>query len=492
MLHRFMLNPSKAALANGAWPTADAFAAHDQLKSRLVLSLAVLFAVLLLLAIVLGSSGGGRGAVSSDNDLFFTARPVDVVQGQLRLSGTATSGSVIRILRNGEEAGQVAAENGLWTHTIADPGYGRHRLEAQQFVANKEIKRLLLDELNRQVKVAGMEGDDITIIASPPYPRPDGTVSMTGRTGPKALVEGYIDEQKVGQTQADEEGLWRIIASARGIGEHKTRAQVVSIDGTPLGPSSDVMGYKIDPSLLLSTIAILGNTVTLAGAASVGVEIVVWVDNRQQAKFVTEDEQWQAVLDDVADGPHDMAIELAIDGVTDFERTVNQRFIVSGLKWREENERLLVSTAAVGGEAVLLVDNVEVTRKSVKRGKNPSKPNVTFTLPKPAVGKHQITILLVTPSNVRLVRHRNYWSYPDKPTVKIQRQAKQYQVSGTGYPGAQLEIRDRENVLAVLTVPEDGQWQTSIAAPEKALALQAVLQVQGLPEAQATPFTLKP
>ncbi|PZE91679.1 Ig-like domain-containing protein [Curtobacterium sp. MCBD17_008] len=54
-------------------------------------------------------------------------------------------------------------------------------------------------------------------------------------------------------------------------------------------------------------------------------------------------------------------------------------------------------------------------------------------------------------------------------------------VSGRGQPGAQVEVRDGDRVLASTTVGLDGSWSVTVAAPDRGgvLAVRAVQRVQG-------------
>lgn len=183
--------------------------------------------------VVIGLSEGehtveGRVTGASDSSTFTVDRSAPAVSidspddGDLindstpEISGAAEPNSTVEIFVDGQKVAEVTTDaNGDWSYSSDELDDGEHTVEA------------------RSTDAAGNEGTSGTVTFTLDTTPPDlavdsptdgesvtGATTVSGTAEPGAVVEVFVDGEKVGEATADEDGGWSVDLGDLGEGEH--------------------------------------------------------------------------------------------------------------------------------------------------------------------------------------------------------------------------------------------------------------------------------
>ncbi len=218
--------------ANGAWTfeLTDALAngEHTILADNGTTSAQTTFTV---------ATNGGIVTITSPTDGGFipTSTPT--------ITGTATPGQVVEIFIDGVKVGETTANaDGIWTFTPTEAlAEGEHVIEAR------------VPGNTTQIVVTVDTTAPTLTVTSPTQGAVIGTdVTVTGTSEPGAVIEIFVDGEKVGETVADENGDWSYDLTGLGEGSH-----VITVRAT------DAAGNAVEEQV----------TVTVGSATSLNYEV---------------------------------------------------------------------------------------------------------------------------------------------------------------------------------------------------------------------------
>lgn len=155
--------------------------------------------------------------------------PAGLAAGAITISGTGTPGSTIRVLVDGQPAGEaVVGPDGRWTLEV-DLASGQHTLTAEA-----------LDGAGQAVVSSEPVTVDVppaTAAAAPTLDPIDGSprvgpVALSGTGAPGARVQIVIDGQAVGEATVGPDGRWTFDANFTAAGDHTVVVNALDAVGT--------------------------------------------------------------------------------------------------------------------------------------------------------------------------------------------------------------------------------------------------------------------
>ena len=137
----------------------------------------------------------------------------------------------------------------------------------------------------------------------------DPTPTISGTAEPGAVIEIFVDGEKVDEVTAGEDGTWSYeVTEELATGEHTVEARTTNDAGTE-GSSGEItftIAEEEGAPLVITSPAegeeVEGPDVTISGTGEPGTEVTVTVGGEEQTVTVDEDGNWSVTVEGVADG----------------------------------------------------------------------------------------------------------------------------------------------------------------------------------------------
>ncbi|MFN2138297.1 MAG: YbaY family lipoprotein [Candidatus Promineifilaceae bacterium] len=158
--------------------------------------------------------------------------------GLVLLSGTSRPGQTISVTANGDEVGETTAgEDGAWTLEVAlEPG----DYELAAAPAADEAGSVEPATVEFTVSAPAAPVVILPALALPPFNPLTGSSAWEGKSEPGARIAALIDGEEVAETEADDDGAWRLVFPVPDGSSEISFAQLdeegdVAASGEPLG-----------------------------------------------------------------------------------------------------------------------------------------------------------------------------------------------------------------------------------------------------------------
>ncbi len=251
---------------------------------------------------------------ATDEVDFFIGSPVVILQpadggvtasATPAVSGTANPGDTVAIFVDGLKVGEAIADaNGDWSFSLTDPlNDGPHTIVADNGTTSAST-----------TFTVATTGGVVTIIS----PTDGGfvntpTPTITGTATPGQVVEIYIDDVKVGETVADEDGMWSFVPpTGLGEGDHVIEARVPG-NTTQITVTVDTIAPVL--TIISPTQGdTVGTSVTVTGTSEPGALIEIIVDGEKVGETVADENgDWSFDLTDLGAGAHVITVRATDD-----------------------------------------------------------------------------------------------------------------------------------------------------------------------------------
>lgn len=322
-----------------------------------------------------------------------------------------------------------------------------------------------------------------------------GTVNLSGSGTPGSTVRIILDGAEVGTAEVGDDGSWGFDLDLEA-GSRTLTLEALDADGNVAQtvdlPSFDVAAPAIDldiPTLNLPTGDLLGGALNLSGSGTPGSEVGVLVDGDLVGTATVGDDGTWALDTELAAGDYDVRLQaLDLDGNVAAEsdalalslgELTLPDFDLASFDFAAGD----VELGGVGtpGSTIELVANGEVLGTAVVN------PDGTWTLPVSLEAGDYDFSLRMLDANGNLLAESEGRSTTvaaaatdlalptfDLPADDLA--GGDVTLTGTGTPGAEVEIVVNGEVVGTAVVADDGTWEfpTTLPAGEYALALRTV------------------
>jgi len=226
-----------------------------------------------------GNEGEDTGASSAALTLNLPADEAPLSAGDATFSGEGTPGSEIQVVVDGKVVGKTTvAPDGTWSWTgdLQEPG--EHEVAVQEVDGEGEV-------------VSQTDPSTLTIADGSPLTvdLPDGGVALSGEdvtlsgTGtPGSEVQVVVDGEVAGTATVDEDGNWSLPIALSDAGQHDIRIQAVNASGAVQASSNPATLAVAEPGQLMMQVpnggSLSAGDVTLNGTAEPGAEVQIVLD----------------------------------------------------------------------------------------------------------------------------------------------------------------------------------------------------------------------
>jgi len=425
------------------------------------------------------------------------------------ISGTAEPGSLVKIYDNGKLVGQGYADaNGNFTIPVGPLANGPHDLKATATDAagntgplSNSLPILIENASGTAAPVitglgddTGKQGDGVTA---------DRTQTVVGTALPGALVDVYVDGQKVDTVLADGQGNWTCTVPALADGEHTFVAvQMDPATGKASLPSNQV-GTTIDATAPAAPVftsfsqdtgkqgdgVTADNTITMTGLAEPGSTVTIY-DNGQPIGTVVAgpDGVFTFTTQTLPDGSHAFSATATDDAGNTSPESGATTWVIdttppaaptvisvgedTGIKGDQitSDNTLTVTGKAEPGSTVRLYDNGVLVGEAVADANG----DYTITTGPLADGQHPLTVTATDASgNTSAPMSAGTWtidtSAPAAPVITgvgedtgVKGDGKTADdtitIDGKGEPGSTITIYDNGQPIGTAQVDGNGNW----------------------------------
>ena len=323
--------------------------------------------------------------------------------GPVALSGSGTPGSTVRIIVDGTEVGTAEVGNdGSWSFDL-DLVEGSRTLSLEALDAAGDVATTV--DFPAFDVTAPPIALAVPTLSLPDGDLPGGSVSLSGTGTPGSNVGIVIDGELLGTATVGDDGSWSFDTDLTA-GDHDVRLQAIDLDGNVAGESE---GYGLSLSELPAadedTVEFVPPTFDLPEAGLAGGDVTL-----------------------SGTGTPGSEVEIVVNG-----EVVGTAVVADDGTWH-------FPTTLPAGDYELALRSEDGSGTAVE-----TDP-VSFSFVDPDAATDSATPTLDAPAD---------GSAADSGELRF---------SGTGEPGAEVEILDGELVVGTAVVGEDGSWQFSYTA----------------------------
>ena len=427
-------------------------------------------------------------------------------------AGTGTTGSMIRLLVNGEPVGVTGVDiDGNWTFNLPLAETGDYRISA--VALDKRGAVAGTSDSTRVRRIPAVVAPTLTLVnVDNANETSDEQADLRGVATPGSTIEVLLDGEIIGTTDVDAAGNWSFAVDLPENATYQFAAQALDKRGDVAGLSETVSATRI-PSIVQPTIAateteVTADTLALNGTGTPGGKIRVLINGEAAGSTAVDVENnwtFEATLSNFgrylilaeALNKSGQAVTRSDPLIIDRVRPIEPPTLaLSNLD--DQNQTSAETVVATGSGTPGAT--IRLLRNGTSAGLTPIDDSGRWTLPLslPAEGDYQIVAQalnrageVAAAAEAISVSRVSAIAAPTLTLADVQASVTQESLTlnGTGTPGSTVEVRLNQEAAGTVEVGQDATWFFTVSLPDlgdyrlSAAALDADGQVAALSNA---------